>query len=202
MNKKLKGMILKMAGGKNMIILGISGTPRKGGNSEILLDAALEPFEDAEWEIRKVLLSENNIQPCIGCEYCVQNMSCSIENDDMKKFYEVFEICDAVIVSAPTYWRNVPAQLKAVFDRTYGLKNRPLEGKLGGAISVGRGAGGGQSIVLNIIHNFYLSNGMLCVPGELNGITAVADKPGDILRQPRRLEQARILGRNIIKYRK
>jgi hypothetical protein len=41
---------------------------------------------------------------------------------------------------------------------------------------------------------------MLCVPGELNGVTAVADKPGDILEQPRRLEQARILGRNIIEY--
>ena len=118
----------------------------------------------------------------------------------MLEIYEAFGACDALIISAPAYWRNVPAQLKAVFDRTYAMKNKPLKGKLGGAIAVGRGSSGGQSIVLNVIHNFYLSCGVLCVPGELNGVTASADKPGDILSQPRRLEQARILGENILGY--
>ncbi|MCL2002780.1 MAG: hypothetical protein FWG72_02110 [Oscillospiraceae bacterium] len=54
--------------------------------------------------------------------------------------------------------------------------------------------------MLGAINNFYLSSGMLCVPGELNGVTVSADKPGDVLNQPYRLEQARILGRNIISY--
>jgi len=81
------------------------------------------------------------------------------------------------------------------------MKNKPLKGKLGGAIAVGRStSGGGQTNVLNAIHNFYLSCGMLCVPGELNCVTASSDKPGDILKQSGRLEQARILGRNVIRY--
>ena len=183
-----------------MNILGISGTPRKGGNSEILLNAALEPFTEAKWEVNKILLSEKKIEPCIGCDVCAERKSCFINDDGMKEIYEAFEICDAIIISAPAYWRNVPAQLKAVIDRTYGSKNGSLKGKLGGAISVGRGQGGGQAIVINIIYNFYLSAGALCVPSETNGVTAVADKQGDISSQPRRLEQARILGRNIIKY--
>jgi len=184
-----------------MNILGISGTPRKGGNSEILLNAALEPFIEDKWEINKILLSENKVEPCAGCETCVETKSCRI-NDDMKKIYEAFALCDAMIISSPSYYRNVPAQLKAVFDRTFAAGGA-LSGKLGGAISVGRGtSSGGQSIVINIIYNYYLSAGMLCVPGELNGVTASADKPGDILSQPQRLEQARILGRNIIKYAK
>ena len=182
-----------------MNILGISGTPRKGGNSEILLDASLEPFTQANWDITKILLSEKRIGPCTGCDTCVESKICHI-NDDMDEIYKAYEWCDAIIISAPTYWRNVPAQLKAVIDRTYGMKNNPLKGKLGGAIAVGRGQGGGQAIVINIIYNFYLSAGMLCVPGETNGVTAVADKPGDILSQPRRLEQAKILGKNIISY--
>ena len=183
-----------------MNILGISGTPRKGGNSECLLDAALEPFAEANWEIKRILLSEKKIEPCTGCETCVTNKSCFI-NDDMRAIYEAYEWCDAMIISSPAYWRNVPSQVKAVFDRTFGVKNNPLKGKLGGAIAVGRSAsGGGQTDVLTAIHNFYLSNGMLCVPGELNGVTASADKPGDILSQPNRLEQARILGGNIISY--
>jgi multimeric flavodoxin WrbA len=119
----------------------------------------------------------------------------------MHEFYTAFDECDAMLIASPTYWRNVPAQLKAVFDRTFAADSRkPLKGKLGGAIAVGRGSGGGQAIVLNIIHNYYLSCGMLCVPGELNGLTAVADKPGDISNQPRRLRQARVLGENIIQY--
>jgi len=147
------------------------------------------------------LLSEKRIEPCTGCDSCIERKICCI-NDDMNEIYSAYEKCDAVIISAPAYWRNVPAQLKAVIDRTYGNKTGSLKGKLGGAIAVGRGQGGGQAIVINIIYNFYLSSGALCVPAEINGVTAVADKPGDILSQPRRLEQARILGRNILGYTK
>ena len=186
-----------------MNILGISGTPRKGGNSEILLDAALEPFVEAKWNITKILLSEKRIEPCIGCDACEEKKpvakACN-KDDDMNEIYDAYEKCNAIIISAPAYWRNVPAQLKAVIDRTYGSKSGSLKGKLGGAIAVGRGQGGGQAIVISTIYNFYLSAGALCVPAETNGVTAVADKKGDILTQPRRLEQARLLGENIIAY--
>lgn len=183
-----------------MTVLGISGTPRKHGNSEILLDAALEPFTTAGWDIVRILMSKHVITPCMGCENCVKTGRCVID-DEMRLVYDAYQSCDAIIISAPAYWRNVPAQLKALFDRSFAVGSiKPLKGKLGGAIAVGRGSSGGQSIVLNIIHNFFLSSGVLCVPGELNGVTAVADQPGDILTQERRLEQARILGRNIIAY--
>lgn len=183
-----------------MNILGLSGTPRKGGNSEILLNAALEPFIEANWEIKKIMLSEKNIEPCTGCETCVEMNVCSID-DSMNEIYKAYSWCNAIIISSPSYYRNVPAQLKAVIDRSFAMKNRPLKGKLGGVIAVGRStSGGGQTNVLNAIHDFYLSSGMLCVPGELNGVTASADKPGEIITQPYRLEQARILGRNIISY--
>ena len=183
-----------------MNILAISGTPRKGGNSEILLNAALEPFAEIDWNVTKILLSEKRIGMCVGCESCVNAHMCYI-HDDMDEVYSAFEQCDAVIIASPAYWRNVPAQLKTLFDRTFAVYNRELfKPRFSGAIVVGRGSSGGQSIVLNIIHNYYLSCGILCVPEEFNGVTAVADKPGDILMQPRRLEQARVLSRNIIKY--
>ena len=184
-----------------MTVLGISGSPRKGGNSEILLDAALEPFVAAGWNVERILLSEKKIEMCTGCETCVERTHCFI-TDNMAGLYKAFETCSAIIISSPSYWRNVPAQLKAVFDRCRAPHaTLSLKGKLGGAIAVGRAAaGGGQSKVLDVIHNFYLSAGVLCVPGELNGVTASADKPGDILAQPRRLNQAMILGENILGY--
>jgi len=181
-------------------VIGISGSPRKGGNSEILLSHALEPFKEKGWEVIQFYLSSYSILPCEGCDCCQSVSECKLE-DDMKLLYEEYSKCDAVIIASPAYYRNVTAQLKAVFDRTYATRSKkPLEGKVGGAIAVGRGQDGGQSIVLTVIYNFLLSSGVLCVPGELNGVAASADKPGDILSQPNRLKQARILGENIIRY--
>ena len=137
----------------------------------------------------------------MGCETCNETGLCDIEGDDMELLLSEFENCDALIIGSPAYYRNVTAQLKALFDRSFVFKNRKLlAGKLGGAIAVGRGEGGGQSLVLSIIHNYYLSSGALCVPCEINGLSARADKPGDILKQENRLRQARVLGENILKY--
>lgn len=184
-----------------MKVIGISGSPRKGGNTEILIKYALDPFRESGWEVKEFFLSENTIKPCIGCDSCKKTGSCKIKDDDMNFIYNEFTSCDALIIGSPAYYRNVTAQLKALFDRCYAFGDkRSMEGKVGGAIAVGRGEGGGQGIVLSIIHNFYLSSGTICVPGELNGLSARADKCGDILNQEKRLQQARVLGENILKY--
>lgn len=183
-----------------MRVIGISGSPRKDGNSEILLSHALEPFREKGWDVVEFHLSSYRVLPCEGCDCCQTAGKCILE-DDMKLLYEEYSKCDAIIIASPAYYRNVTAQLKAVFDRTYATKTKkPLEGKVGGAIAVGRGQDGGQSIVLTVIYNYFLSSGTLCVPGELNGVAASADKPGDISSQPNRLKQARILGENILRH--
>ncbi|MBN2239809.1 MAG: flavodoxin family protein [Dehalococcoidales bacterium] len=182
-----------------MNVLGISGTPRKNGNSELLLNEALRPFTEKGWQVTMLKLSELKVNPCCGCDACLPSGKC-IQDDDMGIFYSAFSACDAVIVSTPVYYRNVTSRLMAVFERYYAVKsNSPLRGKPGGAISVGRSTGGGgQSIVISVIHNWFLSCGAVCVPGELNGVTASADKPGDILKQENRLRQANILGQNVL----
>ncbi|MBN1814098.1 MAG: flavodoxin family protein [Anaerolineae bacterium] len=182
-----------------MNVLGISGTPRKNGNSDILLQHALRPFEEAGWEVRLLRLRELTVTPCLACDLCTIHGSCALGDDDMHLFYDAFRWCDALIVATPTYSRNVSAQLLAVMDRHYGVREeRPLAGKAGGAIAVGRGTCGGQTIAINAIYTWMLSCGAVCVPGELNGLTAVADEPGDVLKQEKRLRQARVLGENVM----
>ena len=171
-----------------MKVIGISGSPRRGGNTEILLQHSLEPFKERNWIVVEFYVSQHTVLPCDGCDNCVHSAECVLD-DDMTLLFNEFENFDAMIVASPTYYRNVTAQLKAVIDRTYALTNtHRLQGKLGGAITVGRGEGGGQSLTLSIIHNFFLSFGMICVPGELNGVSARADKVGDIRSQPKRLQ--------------
>jgi multimeric flavodoxin WrbA len=116
----------------------------------------------------------------------------------MHMIYEAFRWCDAILLSTPVYSRNISSQLLAVLDRHYAVSvERPLRGKVGGAIAVGRGSCGGQSITINALYNWMLSCGVVCVPGELNGVTAVASNPGDILKQEDRLRQAEVLGSNV-----
>ncbi len=181
-----------------MNVMGISGTPRKKGNSEILLRYALKPFENNGWNVKIFLLSELEIKPCNACDSCRETGTCII-NDDIQSIYDAFRWCNAIIISSPVYYLNVSSQLLSVLDRHYAVRfDKPLEGKVGGAIAVGNGTSGGQAITINALHAWMLSCGIICVPGELHGVKAVADKPGDILNQENLLKQAEILGFNIL----
>ena len=183
-----------------MKVVGISGSPRKGGNTEWLVKESLHEFANQGWTVSAFFLSEKTIKSCIGCDSCSENGECAITDDDAGALFADLISCDAVIIGSPVYYRNVTAQLKAVFDRNHPYGYKTLEGKPGGAIAVGRGEGAGQATTLMIIYNFMLSCGGLPVPGEMNGLSARADKPGDIMSQERRLKQARILAQNVIQY--
>lgn len=181
-----------------MNALGISGTPRENGNSDILLQYALKPLEESGWSVRHLRLREMTIYPCKACDGCKEGKGC-VQPDDMHLIYDAWRWCDALIVSTPVYSRNISAQMMAVLDRHYAVnQERLLSGKPGGAIAVGAGTGGGQSITVAAIYNWMLSCGMVCVPGELNGVTAKALNPGDVLKQENRLRQAEVLGCNVM----
>ncbi len=184
-----------------MKVVGISGSPRKNGNTDCIVRECLNEFSKNGWVTSEFFLSDKTIKPCIGCETCVDTGICIISDDDAAVLFDELQSCDAVIIGSPVYYRNVTAQLKALFDRTFAHRTRNLlTSKPGGAIAIGRGEGGGQSMVLTIIYNYLLSCGGLPVAGELNGISARADKPGDIMSQQNRLRQARILAQNVMNY--
>ena len=184
-----------------MNALGISGSPREKSNSHILLEHSLEPFEEAGWSVEVLRLRDLTVKPCRACGHCTEHPGQCATDDDMGLFIDAFRRSDALIVATPVYSRNVCAQLMAVFDRHYAVRQeRPLHGKVGGAIAVGGGGGGGQSIAICTIYNWMRSCGMAGVPGELNGVTAVASREGEILSQEKRLRQARTLGQNVLRF--
>lgn len=116
-----------------MKVVGVSGSPRKGGNTECLVKECLNEFSKHDWMTTEFFLSGKIIKPCIGCETCVENCVCAITDDDGDALFEELASCDAVIIGSPVYYRNVTAQLKAVFDRSLAYKRSDLlMGKLGG----------------------------------------------------------------------
>jgi multimeric flavodoxin WrbA len=181
-------------------ILAVSGSPRKEGNTELLINAALEPFIKEEHSVQKFFLSGKSVAPCQACDACAEDGVCIID-DDYQEFQEKLFRCDAMIVGSPVYNRNITGQLQSLFNRNHCITHtRPFKDKIcfGGAIAVG-GAPNSPGITLTVLHNFFLSLGVCCVPAVLNGVSVVAREKGAVLSQPKSLGDAKVLGENILR---
>lgn len=181
-------------------LLAISGSPRREGNTDLLVDAAAEPLAQAGAHVHRFYLSGKRVLPCIACEACADDGVCVLD-DDFPGLMQSFSVCDAIIVGSPVYQRNITAQLLSVFNRFHCVMHRrPLKDRVvfGGAIAVG-GSPNSQGITLGIIHNFLLSLGVCCVPAVINGVSAVAREKGEVLGQPKSLQDAGVLGGNLLR---
>ena len=126
-----------------MKIIGINGSPRIGGNTDILLDKALEGARSIGAETEKVILNILKIAPCQECENLKDDGSCIIE-DDMQGLYRKILEADAVIVASPVFFGSITAQTKIMIDRFQCLwrakfilkKNTVKREKVGAFISV------------------------------------------------------------------
>ena len=97
-------------------VIGIFGSPRKDGNSDILLNSAIQGAEANGINIEKIIIRDLHIAPCNSCGGCMESGVCVI-GDDMQKIYPKLVEMDGIIVASPIYFMGVSAQLKAFIDR-------------------------------------------------------------------------------------
>jgi multimeric flavodoxin WrbA len=184
-------------------VLGISGSPRRGGNTELLLDRVLEGAKVAGAEIEKIVLNELDFCPCQECGECDKTGVCTIQ-DDMQEVYQKLEGADAVILASPIFFGSLSAQAKMMIDRCqcYWVAKQisahpPDRKKLGFFICVG-----GQKRedffedAQRLTRNFFTSlnifyAGALFYPG--------INKKGEIENHPSALKEAFDAGRKLIK---
>jgi multimeric flavodoxin WrbA len=100
----------------NMKVLGIMGSPRVGGNSDILLDQALAGAESTGAEVEKIILNQKKISGCQDCKKCNETGLCVLK-DDMPEIHKKILEADAIIHSVPVYFWSMTAQMKAYLDR-------------------------------------------------------------------------------------
>ena len=118
-------------------ILGISGSPRRGGNTELLIGEALGFMAREKHQTAEFFLGREKVGFCLACDNCAPKGMCVLK-DDFPALYGKLAWADAVIIGSPVYMRNISGQLKALFDRFHCVINRqPFKGKIGGAIAVG-----------------------------------------------------------------
>jgi multimeric flavodoxin WrbA len=100
-----------------MKVLGIYGSPRKGGNTDQLLDKALEGAKATGAEIQRIYARDLTTSGCIGCGGCEKTGKCVVK-DDMQYVYPLLEQADVIFLASPIYFYGVTAQVKALIDRS------------------------------------------------------------------------------------
>lgn len=126
-----------------MKVLGIMGSPRIGGNTDLLLDEALKGAKGQGADTEKITLDRLKIGPCKEIYHCLIDGTCPIK-DDMTALYDKILAADAVIIATPIFFYTVSAQIlafmsrcQALWARKYVLKNVDTPVKRGGFIAVG-----------------------------------------------------------------
>jgi len=179
-------------------VIGIVSSPRKGGNTEILVRQALRAAREAGAETELISVAKMNISPCDGCGACEKNGICKIK-DDMQVIYQQLESADGIVFGTPVYFLNVTAQAKAIIDRTYAfLQTRKLRGKVAAAIVVARRVGAGQ--VLSILYSYFTIHRMLIAGGGIGYGRGKGEVKTGVGGSPTRsaLEEASAVGRNVV----
>jgi len=188
---------------KRFEVLGITGSPRIGGNTDILLDKALLGAKEKGGLVEKVILNNLKMVPCQECAKINNDSTCRIE-DDFQRLYEKIKKANAIILASPIFFGSVSAQTKIMIDRfqcawryKYALKKKPSRKPIPGAfISVEASA---REEFLNnaksVVKNFF-ATAEIAYTGELM-CRGVEDK-GDILKHPDLLEKAFELGKGLV----
>lgn len=185
-------------------ILCIAGSPRRGGNSDRLLDALEAGVRTAGGVPVRIIPASAGIAPCRGCNACASTGECVVR-DAMDEVYPLLDSVDAVAIASPVYFATVPAVLKALYDRCepywarrYVLGEPRRAKRRPGALMLVGGGGdpfGTQCAVTPTRSVFGVLEVELAELYEFVG----ADSPSDIGRHPEALQRAEEIGRELVR---
>jgi len=168
-----------------MKVLGISGSPRKDGNTATLVKLILDRCHKAGIETEFVSLAGKKILPCLGCEKCRETKWCIIEKDDWDKVVKKVLDCDVLVIGSPTYFFDVNGQTKNFIDRTFSLyHDRKLTGRKGVAVAVH--ANKGVSRTIQTLEGFLSTHEF----ASLGSIKGTGFHEGDVLNDAEAIKKA------------
>ena len=98
-------------------VLILSGSPRKGGNSDLLCDEFLRGAKESGNDAEKIFIREKKIAPCSACYYCKDHDGACAIKDDMAEVLDKMQAADVIVMASPVYFYSIDAQMKAVIDR-------------------------------------------------------------------------------------
>jgi multimeric flavodoxin WrbA len=179
-----------------MKVVAFNGSPRKDGNTAILINHLFRELEKEGIETELVQLSGKEIRGCIACYKCVENKDqrCSVKNDVANECIEKMIGADGIILGSPTYFTDVTAEMKALIDRAgfVSIANGGMfKNKVGAAVVAVRRAG--ASHTLDTINHFFLGNQMI-IPGQS---LAVGREKGEVEKDKEGMQAVKTLGQRM-----
>lgn len=181
-----------------MRAVAFNGSPRKGGNTEILLKQALAPLKAEGWKTELIQLGGADIRGCKACYRCFKQKNCRCAHDDffngcMEKMIEA----DAILLGSPTYFTDVSTEMKALLDRAglVALANGGLlRGKIGASVVAVR-RGGGTHAFDTMNHMFLMSGAV--IPGSTYWNLGFGLDKGDVANDAEASRNMKDLGETI-----
>ena len=188
-----------------MNVLGLSGSPRMGGNTEQLLYEVLRGAREAGAETGIIEVAELEISGCLHCNYCSRTGDCKI-NDDMLLVYDALSAADGVVIASPLHFMTVTAQLKAAIDRCqclwarkYQLNLAPIEpAKARKGLFIAVGGRKGQSMFESARATIKALFAVLDIEYSGDLFFANVDEAGVILNVPGAMQQAFEAGQKLV----
>ena len=188
-----------------MFILCIQGSPRKDGNTSILISEFMDEAKNLGAEAEIIEIANKKIFPCIECNTCEEKGFCPI-NDDMQEIYHLFVKADLVVIGTPIFFYGPTAQLKAIIDRAQALWSRKYILKLsdpgrlwrkGFMITLGATKGRNLFEGVNLIAKYFFD----AIGAEYIGYLGYRkiEKKGDILKHPTAIYDIREKARRLVK---
>lgn len=188
---------------KKVNVLGIYGSPRKRGNTDQLLDQALEGARDAGAHVDRIYVRKLQMSGCIECGGCDKTGQCVLQ-DDMQSVYPLMEKADAIILACPIFFYGLTAQAKALVDRSQAMWSKRMleksqeerkhyDGGKGYLIAVGATRGKQLFEGVRLEAKYFFDALDMSFEGGL--FFRSLEKPSDIRNQPDMLQQAYDLGK-------
>ncbi len=182
-----------------MKVVAFNGSPRREGNTAILLRRVLAEVEAAGIETEVVQVGGQEIRGCNGCRRCrtLQSGRCSQESDIVNACVAKMSEADGILLGSPTYFTDVTTEMKALIDRCGFVAKQNgdlLRRKVGaGVVSVRRA---GATHAFDTLNHFFTINQMI-VPGSSYWNVAVGLEPGDVERDEEGMRTMKVLGENM-----
>ncbi|NLV27218.1 MAG: flavodoxin family protein [Methanomicrobiales archaeon] len=182
-----------------MKVVAFNGSPRKEGNTSILLKAVCDELNKEGIETEIVQIGGKQIHGCTACMKCFESADnrCSIDNDNMNEYIRKMIDADGIIIGTPTYFADVSPEVKALIDRA-GFVAMANEGKFtrkaGAAVVAVRRAGAIHAF--DTINHLFGISGMFTVGSNYWNL-GTGLLPGDVKNDGEGLETMKTLGRNM-----
>ncbi len=177
-----------------MKVLVLNGSPRKNGNTTILIDEALKVFEKEGIEYKIIDVGQKAIRGCAGCGYCSTHDECAIK-DEVNDAAKYLKEADGVLVASPVYYASPNGTLISFLDRLFYSNAADLRMKVGAAFAVARR--GGTEATFDVLNKYFTISQMPIASGMYwnNGFGGAK---GQIADDKEGLQNARVVAKNMV----